>query len=80
MASFDRIAEEVRENGMRERGSDSQQRDPSRKANPGPLQEASVHGTPALPTDLNSAPISPLLIKNTSDKKAKNKVETALSG
>ena len=44
MALFDRSAEELTGNRMRERVSDTQQGDLSRESNPGQLQEASVHG------------------------------------
>ena len=52
MALLDSSAEEVTGMGMRERESDMQQRDPGLESNPGLPQEASVHGTPALPTKL----------------------------
>ena len=55
---IDSSAEEVTGNRMREMGSETQQRAPGWESTPGPLQwgQASVHGTPALPTELNGAP------------------------
>ena len=61
---IDSTVEEVTGNGVRERGSDTQQRDPGWETNPGPLQrgQASAHGTPALPTELNGAQVVAWLI------------------
>ena len=39
----------------RERGSDTQQRDPDRESNPGPRQSP-AHGMRAVPTELNGTP------------------------
>ena len=43
MALFDSIDEEMTGNGMRERGSDTQQRDPVRESNTGPLQRGQMY-------------------------------------
>ena len=54
MALFDSSAVEVTGNRMRERRSDTQQRDPGQESNPGLLQSLGTWDA-SLPTELNGA-------------------------